>query len=199
MHFLEALYAHVVCTAVGIANEWEPAEALMDMPKEIFVSASVEEGLWQCEEGTGCSCIFWGLSPAGVALQLGILVLWGMNIKTRLTHSSGAWTVLSVSAVQSSARSGWLEWLILLNQNNWPFFEIQVRLLNSSPVISCAWPESWRAHPQMFFLKLTKEAFTGFAGSRCQGILNKQIGKICFVLLTRSDPNYLWIYTGGVD
>lgn len=39
----------------------------------------------------------------------------------------------------------------------------------------------------------------GLAGSRCQCTLNKQIGKICFVLLTRSDPNYLWIYTGGVD
>lgn len=91
--------------------------------------------------------------------------------------------------------NGWSFWTKIIDL----FFEIQVRLLNSSPVISCAWPESWRAHPQMFFLKLTKEAFTGFAGSRCQGILNKQIGKICFVLLTRSDPNYLWIYTGGVD
>lgn len=103
------------------------------------------------------------------------------------------------SAVQSSARSGSLERLILLNQNNSHFFEIQVRPLNSSSVISCPWPESWRAHHQMFFLKLTKETFTGFAGSRCQGILNKQIGKMCFVLLTRSDPNYQWIYTGGVD
>lgn len=93
------------------------------------------------------------------------------------------------SAVQSCARSGSLELLILLKQNNSHFFEIQVRPLNSSSVISCAWPESRRAHHQIFFLKLTKETFIGFAGSRCQGILNKQIGKMCFVLLTRSDPN----------
>lgn len=50
--FLEALYACVVYTVVGITAEWDrsgPAEALMDIPKEISISASVQEG----EGGSG--------------------------------------------------------------------------------------------------------------------------------------------------
>lgn len=90
----------VVYIMVGVTNEWdrpEPAEALMGMPKEISLfSPGGRRWLWQYEEGTDCNQIFWGLPSAGVALELRSLVLWGMNIKTRFTGSSGASTTLSV-------------------------------------------------------------------------------------------------------
>lgn len=98
--FLEALYMCVVYIIVGVSNEWdrpEPAEALMDMPKKIsLLQSRREKGIVAVWGGHRLQSHFLSLSSAGVALELRILVLWGMNIKTRLTLSSGALTMLSV-------------------------------------------------------------------------------------------------------
>lgn len=63
------------------------------------------------------SHFFGGLFAAGGALDLKILALWGMDMKTRLTCSSGAYATLSVLSIAELCPLRHTDLLlILLNQ-----------------------------------------------------------------------------------
>lgn len=180
-----------------LKNLRTPLERLRHTPVLQVTCAGQYQGMRLCNHS------FWRLSSAAAALDLKVLLLWGMDRRAWLICSSGADAMLCpyrCRAVPSQAHcSCWSFWI----KNNNTFFLLnpsQVSSLNGSTAV---WPVSWRAHLQMFFPEeqsaAHEEFFAGLAGSKCHDISDKQLGKFCFVLLTRSEPNYPWIYTGGVD